>query len=167
MAMPPTANSGNYADVAAIEIVPNVLIDYRDGFAVTAAVGSFPPNNLGIDDLGGNVAEWVNDRYSTAVSSTPLIDSVSPVQGNAHVVRGSGWRYANAGDLRLAARDFVDAGSMDLGLRLARYAPLVAASEADGECALVAELPAGPPSYRCGVYTSVLHDLIVYRGFRE
>ena len=37
----------------------------RDGFALTAPVGSFAASPYGLFDQGGNVAEWCHDRYSS------------------------------------------------------------------------------------------------------
>ncbi|HEX7116502.1 MAG TPA: PEGA domain-containing protein [Steroidobacter sp.] len=122
-ALPVAPGSGNYADATARLIVQDVVPGYDDGFATTAPVGKFPPNSLGLHDLGGNVAEWVHDYYTVSVdSSSVLVDPMGPTEGTQHVIRGSSWRQSSVTDLRLSARDFGDSARNDVGFRLARYA---------------------------------------------
>lgn len=121
--MPPEPDSGNFADQSARGFVANVLSDYNDGYPVTAPVGRFRPSPLGIFDLGGNVAEWMNDRYTVYGSGAEvLVDPQGPDTGQYHVIRGSSWRQASISELRFAFRDFGDQGRLDVGFRLARNA---------------------------------------------
>ncbi len=60
----------------------------------TLAVGSFnSPNNLGIYDLAGNVAEWTSDWHDTNyyISSDKMKNPKGPAQGDNRVYRGGGW----------------------------------------------------------------------------
>jgi formylglycine-generating enzyme required for sulfatase activity len=118
----PPDRSGNYADVSAAQLLPNVMVTYDDGFPVSAPVGSYAANSFGIFDLGGNVAEWVQDFYTLDVleSTERVDDPLGPESGQLHVVRGASWRHATVTDLRMAARGSGADGREDLGFRIAR-----------------------------------------------
>jgi formylglycine-generating enzyme required for sulfatase activity len=122
-ALPVTPRSGNYADTNARLLVQNVIPEYDDGYAVTAPVGKFPANPLGIFDMGGNVAEWVHDYYVVMPASTEAaVDPMGPSEGAQHVIRGASWKHSSVTDLRLAARDFGTVARHDVGFRVARSA---------------------------------------------
>ena len=120
--IPPPDRSGNYADVTAASILPSVLVTYSDGAPVTAPVGQYAANAYGIFDLGGNVAEWVQDFYvPDAVEATERVDDpLGPEAARVHVIRGASWRSATVTDLRLAARGSGQEGRDDVGFRIAR-----------------------------------------------
>jgi formylglycine-generating enzyme required for sulfatase activity len=121
--LPVAKASGNYADVTARLIVQDVIPEYEDGFAAAAPAGKFPPNPLGLHDVGGNVAEWVHDYYTVSADSSQVaVDPTGPAQGKQHVIRGSSWKQSGVTDLRLSARDFGDSQRNDVGFRIARYA---------------------------------------------
>jgi len=120
----PPPGSGNYADASAAGIVSSALLAYRDGFPVSAPVGTNGANKLGLFDVGGNVAEWVNDRYGIQPSSSsdaPVKDPTGPRTGGLRVIRGSSWKQASETQLRLAYRDYGQEGREDVGFRIARY----------------------------------------------
>ena len=123
-ALPVAARSGNYADQTALYLTPVVISGYDDGFRVAAPVGSFAANALGIYDLGGNVSEWVNDRYQIYVTSPQQVftDPAGPQQGETWTIRGSNWLTGRTPELRTAWRDVGSGGKPDLGFRIARYA---------------------------------------------
>jgi formylglycine-generating enzyme required for sulfatase activity len=123
MAMPPPANSGNYADLSARAVLAQVLEGYTDGFAVSAPPGRFPANELGLFDLGGNVAEWVHDTYDIPPPEPgePAQDPLGPPPGPLQVIKGASWMHASLSRLRAAYRDYSDEPRADVGFRVARY----------------------------------------------
>lgn len=122
-AMPPPAKNGNYADTAAAGILASIISGYSDGFIVTAPVASFPANQKGLYDLGGNVSEWVHDFYDINLVDTgeTATDPLGPASGEHHVIRGSGWNHGLITELRLSFRDYGSEKRNDVGFRIARY----------------------------------------------
>ena len=120
--LPPPDKVASLADIAADALLDNILLDYNDGFPATSPVGSFRPNRLGLYDLDGNVREWVQDYYAISPPNGPLIDPRGPASGSSHVIRGAGWRDANAAQLRLAARLSGKDAAIDVGFRVVRPA---------------------------------------------
>ena len=122
--LPVPPRSGNWGDASAIYLTPVTISGYQDGHRVAAPVGSYPANPLGLHDLGGNVFEWTNDRYSIYVVGPDHVatDPVGPRAGDNYVIRGAGWLTGKNPELRLASRDSGIAARPDLGFRIARYA---------------------------------------------
>jgi serine/threonine protein kinase len=104
-AWPPPPNSGNYTGE---ETGSDVAIKgYDDGFPWTSPVGSFPPNQLGLYDMGGNVWQWCQDSWNN--------------ESKAKVLRGASW-YNGALKLSLLSSCRVhaapDSGTDNYGFRV-------------------------------------------------
>ena len=67
---------------------------YSDGFQYTAPVAQFFPNDFGLYDMSGNVAEWCEDAYSDA--AIPIVWDLNPVYRDDNeprkVIRGGSWK---------------------------------------------------------------------------
>ena len=120
---PPRDTVENYADAASAFINGRVLNNYRDDHLVSAPVGSYPANDKGLFDMGGNVAEWVHDVYTIPTSDGSIsVDPLGSQSGDNYVIRGASWSQAKLPQLRLSHRDYGQAGRDDVGFRIARYA---------------------------------------------
>ncbi len=99
------AAQANFAGLEAPELpswpADATVLARRDPYASTAPVGSFKPNAIGLYDMFGNIAEWVD---------TPKPKSIGDEGGSILFgVRGGSWgtgfaRKGRKSDLRLAAR---------------------------------------------------------------
>lgn len=119
--LPPPDRYDNLADLSAKDILELTMTNVVDGFPVSAPVGSFTENAAGLYDMGGNVAEWVQDFYDPlATYDEVTVDPLGPVTGRANVVRGPSWRSATKSRIRLSYREYEDDGREDLGFRIAR-----------------------------------------------
>lgn len=68
-------------------------LDGADGFLEVAPVGSFLDGRTpdGIEDLAGNVQEWVADWFAPEYSKTSAVNPRGPDAGEERVVRGGGY----------------------------------------------------------------------------
>jgi len=121
---PPKTKAGNFADAQIADTLANVVTGYNDGYRASAPVGSFSTQSAGFNDLGGNVAEWINDYYAVYPGQAGKLvkDPTGPASGDHHVVRDSSWRDGSITELRLSYRDYSRGPRDDLGFRIARYA---------------------------------------------
>lgn len=115
--------SGNVADESAKEELKSLSIweGYRDGYAYTAPVGSFSPNEMGIYDMSGNVYEWVADwQEDNYYANSPRYNPKGPGKGTYKILRGGAWDL-QPDTARTTSRYWNEAGAraVCIGFRLA------------------------------------------------
>ena len=112
-AWPPPPNSGNFCgeeqDANWLRGYPKIA-GYRDGYARTSPVASFPANRLGIYDLAGNVYEYCDGWYRKEMNS----DIVRRIQPSLNedgggqkyrFLRGSSWADFNPATITAGHRE--------------------------------------------------------------
>ncbi|MBI4682107.1 MAG: formylglycine-generating enzyme family protein [Nitrospirae bacterium] len=118
--------SGNVADESAKKELSglNIWKGYNDGYAYTAPVGSFMPNELGIYDMSGNVYEWVLDwQEDDYYRHSPRSNPKGPDKGKYKILRGGAWDL-QPDTARSTSRYWNEAGAraVCMGFRLAHPA---------------------------------------------
>jgi formylglycine-generating enzyme len=85
----------------------------EDGFAGTAPVTAFPPNDFGLHNMAGNVWEWCADWWTARHPTDVSRDPAGPPSGPGKVMRGGSYlchdSYCNR--YRVAARTSNELGS--------------------------------------------------------
>lgn len=98
--------SANVADLTSQKAAmsPEFFKNYTDGYVYTAPVGKFAPNELGLYDMIGNVAEWCLDWYDDFYASGTN-NPKGPFTGTDRVIRGGSWKSPPKYS-RVPTRDF-------------------------------------------------------------
>ena len=102
------------------QTTPTLMYDQDDGFPNTAPVGSFPKgkSRWGLQDVVGNVWEWVADRYAVYPpdsASTTTTDPKGPAAGSDRVIRGGAWNGSMPSWVRPSLRFHAAAGARSYG----------------------------------------------------
>ena len=118
--LPVPPGAGNFADLSTEGMVAATIPGFNDSFPATAPVDSFAANALGLYNLGGNVAEWVSDRYEMSPAAAAT-DPIGPGSGEFHVIRGASYLHGSVTQLRLTFRDYGKELRPDVGFRIARW----------------------------------------------
>jgi formylglycine-generating enzyme required for sulfatase activity/serine/threonine protein kinase len=104
-------------------IEERAMYDADDGFANTAPVGSFPKgaSRYGVQDVVGNVWEWVADWYS-AYGKEEATAPRGPESGDERVIRGGAWNGSYPAWVRPTFRykDAPTKRSYGIGMRCAK-----------------------------------------------
>ncbi len=85
------------------------MYEADDGHPTTAPVGSFPAgkSRYGVEDVVGNVWEWVGDwsaPYAKQEAGKSVESPSGPEKGDARVIRGGAWNSSDAAWLRPSFR---------------------------------------------------------------
>ena len=90
----------------------------------TAPVGSFPANRFGLQDMHGNVLEWVQDGWHSNYQGAPVNGSAWNPASGLRVLRGGSWNVTSS-LVRSAYRNNFGLGGSSVGFRIVCSPPSV------------------------------------------
>jgi len=100
-----------------------------DGFACVAQVTSYKPNNFGLYDMEGNVAEWTSNAYTDSVEykldlnpdyTYNAVNEDSPVLKRKVIRGGSWWHEKRFAQRNVRSFDYQDSARAYIGFRCVR-----------------------------------------------
>jgi formylglycine-generating enzyme required for sulfatase activity len=92
---PPPQGAGNYSGEESTILKHPVIVGYIDDYIYTSPVGSFPANQFGLFDMGGNVWQWCQDNFDA--------------QTHDRVLRGACWNNGPPKEILSASFRFYSA----------------------------------------------------------
>ena len=100
--------------------IDSVCWDISNSSKKTHQVGLKSPNQLGLYDMSGNVAEWCHDYYHY-ISQTEETNPTGTLHGNSKVIRGGSFASPSE-DCTVSKRDYTepDSTSTKIGFRVVR-----------------------------------------------
>ncbi len=118
------ANLMDSTGKAQIQDITGEAHNCTDGYTYTAPVGSFKPNRFGLNDMIGNVWEWVDDSWHNNYIGAPTDGSAWQGDDAKRVNRGGSWTIASQ-NARSADRSANNSGfrGVGVGFRVARTLP--------------------------------------------
>ena len=83
---------GDFATAYQLSTSTDGIFPCSDGYAYTAPVASFSPNDYGLYDMLGNVWQWTADCWNASYDNAPA-DGTAVTTGTCdlHVLRGGSW----------------------------------------------------------------------------
>ncbi|MED4600256.1 formylglycine-generating enzyme family protein [Paenibacillus validus] len=94
-----------------------------DGYAGTAPVHAYKPNDYGLYNVSGNVWEWCSDWFSANHPAAPLINPQGPPTGQEKVLRGGSYlchkSYCNRYRVAARSKNTPDSSTGNIGFRCA------------------------------------------------
>jgi formylglycine-generating enzyme required for sulfatase activity len=114
-----------------------------DGYAFTAPVDAFPPNDWGLRNMAGNVAEWTRDAYAQSYDNLSDFNPHNRSEEESRrVVRGGAWN-SDSFFIGVGVRDTQprDEASIEIGFRCASEAASLDSGDAPEDTTETGNVP--------------------------